>query len=248
VATSAPGVNRAVLTAPGMLGRPRAASIHIPGRVPGQMVGQIPGQNAGQIPARIPGKIPGQIAGQVPRAIPGQIPGKSLWQKQPPRPASAPRAIIAQPNTAPLYTRAAIAMPARQGAHVPLAYAKPNDDRALQRAAMGAGAPRAASIHIPGRASAQMPGRMLGQIPPNKMPGRAFGQVAPRQIAGQLSGQFRGQIPGQIKQAPRPAPAPRAIMAQPNTRPMPVRQVAPPPAQFVPKIPGARIETRLTVR
>jgi hypothetical protein len=113
-----------------------------------------------------------------------------------------------------------------------------------------------------------MLGQMLGQIPPNKMPGRVFGQVVPRQIPGQvsgqfsghlsghLSGQFRGQIPGQIKEAPRPASAARAIMAQPNTAQsnrkasvaMPVRQGATPPAQVVPKIPGARVETRLTAR
>jgi hypothetical protein len=65
---------------------------------------------------------------------------------------------------------------------------------------------------------------------------------------------MRGQIPGKSlgqKQIQGPPAAPRAVMAQPNQKglvTMPVRQRAIPPAQFVPKIPGARMETRLTIR
>jgi hypothetical protein len=84
-------------------------------------------------------------------------------------------------------------------------------------------------------------------------------------MTGHTTGQqiLGNRMPGQVphkglwqKQAPRPATAPRAVIAEPNTaRPnhkapvaMPVRQGAPPAAQFVPKVPGARVETRLTIR
>jgi hypothetical protein len=233
VAAYAPGVNRAVLTRPGISGGSRAAPIRAVGRVPGPMPGQMPGRIAGQVPGQIPGQL-----GQTP----GQTPSKSLWLKQLPRPATAPRAVPAEPNKSQLSNRALIAMPARQGAPIPLAqYAKPNGDRAVQKAPIIAGGPHAASIHIPGRVPSQMIGQIPGQIP-GKIPGK---------IPGQVSGQGLWQ-----KQPPRPANAPRAVIAEPNTPQskhkalvaMPVRQGATPPAQFLPKIPGARVETRLTIR
>ena len=243
MATYAPGVHRAVLTAPRTLGGPRAASIQIPGRVPGQIPSQMPGQIAGQ--------VPGQFRGQMPGHMPGQMPGKSLWQKQPPRSATLPRAVLAEPNRWQLSNRAQMAIPARQGAPIPLAqYAKPNGDRAVRKAPIIAGDPRAASIQIPGR----VPGQMTGQIPGNRMLGQNPGQN-PRQKPGQNPGQLPPKGLWQ-KQPPRPATAPRAIVAQPNTAQpshkasvaTPVRQGATPPAQFLPRIPGARVETRLTVR
>src|SRR5262249_586983 len=167
------------------------------------------------------------------------------------------------PNKAEVSNRALIAIPAGQGAHIPLAqYVKPNGDRAVQKAPIIAGGPRAASIHIPGR----VPGQMIGQMP-GKIPGQSPGNRMPAQVSGQSPGQSSGKIPGQIpgqvpgkglweKERTRPATAPRAVIAEPNTAQsnhkalvaMPVRQGANPPAQFLPKVPSARVETRLTIR
>jgi len=112
---------------------------------------------------------------------------------------------------------------------------------------MIAGGPRAAFIPIPGRVPGQMTGHMTGNM---------TGHTANPQILGN---RMPGKAPHQglwQKQAPRPATAPRAVIAEPNSaRPnhkapvaMPVRQGATPPAQIVPKVPGARVETRLTIR
>jgi hypothetical protein len=164
---------------------------------------------------RVPGRVPGQLT--------GQMPGQRLQQKQPPRPTSAPRAVIAEPNKPQFNNKPLIAVPARQGAYIPVVhYAKPP---AVQKAPIASLGSRATSIHVPGQLTGQMPGQMAGKSLQQKQPPRPAS--TPRAVIAEPN------------------------KAQSNTKAliaMPVRQTAKFPAAVMSKAPVARVENRLTIR